>query len=60
MRTKKQRQEKERYTSFYLTHKTKEELGHLSKSFGENQSAVIRRLITEKYTIIKMKKTMQG
>lgn len=41
------------HKSFYLTPSDKEMLDYLVKVYGLNASAVMRRLITEAYTIVK-------
>ena len=41
-----------RHKSFYLTPVTEQELNYLVEVFGECQSAVMRRLINEAYTIL--------
>ena len=41
------------HKSFYLTPSDQEMLEYLSKVYGLNSSAVIRRLVTEAYSIIK-------
>lgn len=45
-----------KFKSFYLTEKTQKELEFLHDVYGENQSAVIRRLITEAYSILRYAK----
>lgn len=41
------------HKSFYLTPSDKEMLEYLSRIFGLNESATIRRLLTESFSIIK-------
>lgn len=41
------------YKSFYVPFQTDVELAYIVKKHGENPSMVIRRLITEAYTILK-------
>lgn len=42
-----------KHTSFYLTPIVEDQLRYLARVFGENPSAVMRRLITETHTILK-------
>lgn len=41
------------HKSFYLTPSDRDQLEYLTKVYGLNESAVIRRLITEAYAIIR-------
>jgi hypothetical protein len=41
------------YKSFFVTKSDKEMLQYLSKVYGLNESAVIRRLITEAFSILR-------
>lgn len=51
----KSRNKKITYKCFYMTHSDKEMIDYLSKKFGINPSAVIRRLLTETFSILKYK-----